>query len=117
MFKVIIAGSRDFSDIELMEKKCDIILKDKLNVEVVSGTCRGADKLGELYAKKRGYTVKQFEAKWAEFGKSAGYLRNTKMAEYANALIAFWDGESKGTKHMIDRATKMGLQVRVIGYV
>lgn len=117
VFKVIIAGTRDFSDYSLMEKKCDHILKGKCNIEVVSGVARGADKLGEVYAKNRGFSVKQFQAKWSELGVSAGYVRNAEMAEYADALIAFWDGKSKGTKHMIDLAKKADLQVRVIKYV
>lgn len=116
MFKVIIAGTRDFSDIDLLRDKCDQILATKNEVEVVSGACRGADYLGEVYAKEKGYTITQFKAKWSELGKSAGYVRNAEMAEYADALIAFWDGKSKGTKHMIDLAEKNNLQIRIVRY-
>ena len=70
--------------------------------------------LGEAYAKLKGYGIKQFPAKWSEKGKSAGYLRNVEMAQYANALIAFWDGKSKGTRHMIEIAKERGLSVRII---
>jgi hypothetical protein len=115
-FKVIIAGGRDFSDYQLLVEKCDKYLANKTNIEIVSGTAKGADSLGERYAKDKGYSVKTFPADWAAFGKRAGYLRNEQMANYANALIAFWDGESRGTKHMIDIATEKGLLVKVTPY-
>lgn len=50
------------------------------------------------------------------YGKSAGYKRNSEMAEIADALIAFWDCSSKGTKDMIDIAKNKNLLVRVIKY-
>jgi len=68
------------------------------------------------YANERGYPIKQFPADWNKYGKSAGYKRNEEMAKYADALIAFWDGKSKGTKHMIDLAKRYGLKVKVVIY-
>ena len=115
-FRVIIAGGRDFNDFRLLSEKCMNILKNKTNVEIVSGTAKGADKMGEQFARFMGYPIKQFPANWEVFGKSAGYKRNEEMAQYADALIAFWDGHSKGTKHMIDLAKKYNLKVRVIHY-
>ena len=111
--KVIIAGGRDFKDYDLLCKKCDKILASQTDIEIVSGTAYGADKLGERYSSERGYPIKQFPANW-KLGKSAGYIRNKEMAEYGDALIAFWDGKSKGTKHMIDLAREYELKVRVI---
>ena len=128
MFKVIVAGGRDFSDYDLLKSKLDNLLVDRLSVlttagdiavQVVSGTARGADKLGEHYARMNKLHVTQFPADWQPngvFDKSAGYKRNAKMAEYADALVAFWDGKSRGTKHMIDLANKSGIQVRVVNY-
>ena len=115
-FRVIIAGGRTFIDFELMCSKCDAILKNKKNVEIVSGTAKGADTLGEEYAIKKCYDIKQFPADWKKHGRSAGYKRNKQMAEYGDALIAFWDGISKGTKHMIDLAKENNLPVRIIKY-
>lgn len=114
--KVIIAGSRTFFDYNMLCPVCDKILSTQENVEIVSGTASGADRLGERYAKERGYKLSLFPAKWDEFGKSAGYLRNKEMAEYADALIVFWDGKSKGTKHMIDLAKENNLKTRVINF-
>ena len=116
MFKVIIAGGRNFHDYELLCLKCDKALSQQLEVEIVSGTAYGADKLGERYANERGYSIKRFFPNWEKHKKSAGFIRNEEMAIYADALIAFWDGESKGTKHMIDLAEKHGLKIKTIIY-
>lgn len=77
---------------------------------------RGADRLGEKYAKEHGYKVLYFPADWDIDGKSAGFIRNVKMAENADALVAFWDGKSVGTKHMIETAQNKGLAVRIKRY-
>ena len=114
--KVIIAGGRDFSNYDLLCQKADKILSRQNEVEIVSGAAKGADKLGETYALERGYEVKRFPADWGTFGNSAGYRRNTEMAVYADALIAFWNSRSNGTKHMINIAKKQDLLVRVITY-
>jgi len=114
--KVVIAGGRTFNDYELLKTKCDEILKDFNDIEIVSGTAKGADRMGEQYAKEMGYGLKLFPADWNKYGKSAGYRRNEQMADYADMLIAFWDGESKGTKHMIDYSNKNKLNVQVVRY-
>lgn len=117
MYKVIIAGSREFNDYQLLVSKVNQILINRLpDVEIVSGTCRGADKLGEQYATEYNLSIKQFPADWNTHGKKAGYLRNVEMAKYADACIVFWNGTSKGTKHMIDIATNRGLPLRIIKY-
>ena len=80
------------------------------------GEARGADTYGRKWAEGLGITVKSFVPDWGLHGKRAGHLRNVDMGDYADALIAVWDGESKGTKHMIDYATKKGLKVYVHRY-
>lgn len=121
MIKVIIAGTRDFNDYAFLKKNLDYFLQginpNNEEIEIVSGNARGADKLGERYAKEHNLPVKLFPANWDKYGKRAGYLRNQEMANYADVLIAFWDEKSKGTKHMIDIAKKQGLTVIVVGYV
>jgi hypothetical protein len=115
--KVIIAGGRGFSDFQLMNSKCnEVLLESGEDIEIVSGTAKGADKMGEHYASIRGFGVKQFPANWGSHGKAAGYIRNKDMADYADMLIAFWDGESKGTQHMINLARERNLTVHVIKY-
>ena len=114
--RVIIAGSRSFNDYELLKTSCDTILKSIDELEIVSGTANGADKLGELYASNHGYQIKRFPAEWDKYGKSAGYIRNEEMAKYADRLIAFWDGKSKGTMHMINLAKRYNLDINIIQY-
>ena len=115
-FKVIIAGGRDFDDYKSLEKFCNQVLGDKDNFIVVSGMASGADQLGMKFAAKYCKKAVLFPANWNVNGKSAGYIRNEEMSEYADALIAFWDGKSKGTSHMIDLAKEEDLMVRIYRY-
>ena len=114
--KVIIAGGRYFEDYKQLCCFCDKVLQNQINIEIVSGGARGTDSLGEKYAKKRNYGLKQFPAAWSKFGRSAGVIRNVEMANYAEVLIAFWDGKSRGTRSMINLAEKEGLKVYVYYY-
>ena len=119
IYKIIIAGGRDFMDYNLLKEKADKILQEKKvthKIVIISGCARGADTLGLRYASETPFDVEAYPAAWDQYGKKAGYLRNVEMAENANALIAFWDGKSKGTKHMIDIATERNLPIRVIRY-
>ena len=118
-FRVIIAGGRDFNDYALLKTKCDNILAEKAtthHIIIVSGAARGADSLGEKYAQEHSYTIEKYPADWNTHGKAAGPIRNAQMANSADALIAFWDGKSHGTKSMINIARSKGLCVRVINY-
>jgi len=109
--KVIVAGSRDIAD---MNEIHAAIQNSGFQIEeLVSGGARGVDQLGELWASNHGIPVKRFLPDWYKFGKRAGMFRNTEMAHYANALIAIWDGASRGTKHMIETARYAGLKVFV----
>jgi hypothetical protein len=114
MFKVIVAGSRSFNDYEHLEKTLDTLLQNKKFVEILSGGADGADKLGEQYAKTHGHILTVVPAQWSKHGKSAGPIRNKRMASMAEALVAFWDGESKGTKSMLEEARKAGLEIREV---
>lgn len=100
--KIIIAGGRDFNNYALLCRKLDVILSRQKDIEIVCGEARGADSLGRRYAEERGYTVLSYPANWEKYGRSAGYRRNEEMAQVADALVAFWDGTSKGTQNMIE---------------
>lgn len=118
-FRVIIAGTRTFTDYTLLQRECNRLLSEKQrthNIIVVSGTARGADTLGERYARERGFQLRRFPADWDKDGKKAGMLRNYRMADNADALIVFWDGTSRGAANMINIARKKNLPVRVIQY-
>jgi hypothetical protein len=75
---------------------------------IVSGGANGADKLGELFAKKHNIETIIYKPDWKKYGKSAGFLRNHDIINAADNVIAFWDGVSNGTKHDIDIATQKG---------
>lgn len=110
--KVIIAGSRTICNpfyVSLAIKNADFPIS-----EVVCGLAHGVDLFGKLWAEVFHVPVKEFPADWTNLGKRAGYVRNTEMAEYADALIAIWDGKSKGTKHMIDIANQKALLTHII---
>ena len=116
-YRVIIAGSRSFNDYELLREQCLSILQEKMRthwVIIVSGHARGADSLGERFANEFRLPFELHPAKWRLLGKAAGMVRNAEMAKCSDALIAFWDGESRGTRHMINFARKRGLEVSVI---
>lgn len=112
--KLIVAGSRDFTDYELVCKHLDEIVSKYGISEIVSGTARGTDRLGERYAIEHNIPVKRFPADWNKYGKSAGYIRNEQMARYADACICFWINKSKGTSHMINLAKKHKIRLRVV---
>ena len=114
--KIIIAGVRTFNDYDLLVEKCNKAFSSQTEIEIVSGAANGADKLGERYAIEKGYSIKQLPADWDKYGKSAGYKRNEEMAKYADALIAFWDGKSKGTKLMIELGKRYGLKTKVVRF-
>lgn len=115
--KVVIAGSRDFNNYSLLMERMDLFLQNvSKQIIIISGHARGADSLGEQYAKDKGYLCEIFPADWAAYGRSAGYRRNVAMASIADAVVVFWDGKSRGTQHMINIAKEKKLPIRVVKY-
>lgn len=114
--RVIVAGSRSFTDYAYLENRLDDAFQDYIgqDIEIVCGGARGADELGKCYAIAHGIPYKVFLPDWKQHGKKAGPLRNIEMANYATELIAFWDCQSRGTLHMIDTAIAKQLDVTVI---
>ena len=129
--KVIVAGSRHITDYQLVSSVITNTIQ-KYNIEVteiVSGCANGVDALGEQWALENGIKVEPMPAEWdditvpnaliktnkwdKEYNARAGFQRNERMAEYGDALIAIWDGRSRGAKDMIKCATKHGLFVLV----
>lgn len=139
-FRLIIAGTRTFNDFNFLVKECDDALIDvaqKYNITIVSGKARGADELGEQYAKLRKYKIAEFPADWSNinaipckvkyrkdgtsYNALAGLNRNIQMAIYASqadycGCLAFWDGKSTGTKHMIDTSKKYNIKCIIKKY-
>ena len=109
--RTIIAGSRNINNYTTV--RCAIENSGFTPTVVISGGARGVDKFGEMYAKSRGIKLEIYPANWNKFGKSAGYKRNYQMAQLSDALIAIWNGKSKGTAHMINLAKSKNLKVHV----
>lgn len=121
--KIIIAGSRGFSNYSKLERQVDLVLAElsedeKADLEIQSGGAVGADKLGEDYAKNHGIPCRVHPADWETYGTAAGFVRNEAMAKVAEGgiLIAFWDGVSRGTKHMIAISKRHNIKAYVIRY-
>lgn len=109
--KVIVAGTRTIQSYEVVKAA---IKKSGFPVtEIVSGGLQGVDGLGVKYARYRRLPVRMFLPDWQRYKKAAGVKRNSQMADYADALIAVWDGKSRGTKDMINKALSKGLKVYV----
>lgn len=116
MCKLIIAGSRDITDYDVVKEAViasGFWHKHKRNLEIVSGMAKGVDRLGMEFAKKNGLTLHAMPADWKTFGKAAGHIRNKEMGDFAKAhggaLLALWDGASPGTKGMVAYADQIGL--------
>lgn len=118
-YKVIVAGSRGFDDAFQLETELNNYVEklgDQYAVSIVSGMAKGADRLAYQFAKENHVVCHEFPADWDQYGKVAGYRRNAEMARFADALIAFWDGESRGTKNMIDTMRNLNKPVEIILY-
>jgi len=120
---IAIVGSRDFSDYEMMKDRFITIeggfekeIKNPSEYCIVSGGARGADKLAEKLAGELNINTLIFNADWETYGKKAGYLRNQQIIEKADLVLAFWNSESKGTKHSIDLAIKHNKPIYIYEY-
>lgn len=119
--RIIITGTRTYDNYEELSKVTDEFI-EKLGLEkkyqtIITGGARGADTLGKKYADENEIDNVVYKANWGKYGKSAGVIRNGEMAKNADILLAFWDGSSKGTKDMIDKAFRRQLRIRVFNYV
>lgn len=114
--KIVIAGCRDYENYNEAKEYIDFLVQNirkTHKIVIISGGCKGADALGERYAKENGFEIERHPARWQEFGKSAGPRRNLEMAEQADYVICFWDGKSRGTKTMIEFSKKLEKPLRI----
>ena len=113
MSKYIIAGGRDFNNYSVTRQ---VLSQFNDITEIISGDARGADTQGIMYANQYHIPIQHFPADWDYYGHAAGFIRNAEMAQYADCVICFWDGQSKGTEHMIKTARRNGLPYWVFNY-
>ena len=115
--KVIIAGCRTLARSQYKEVERameDAALEKGIKPTlIISGKAAGADALGELWADRHNIPVQGHPPDWAAHGRAAGPIRNAQMADEADALVAIWDGQSRGTRNMIQTAQKKGLTVHI----
>lgn len=109
--RTIIAGSRTILRMSVLETAMERL--SFTPSVVISGCAIGVDRLGEAWAMARSIPIDRFPADWTTYGRRAGFIRNALMAENADALVALWDSDSPGTKHMIKCAGDNGLRVFV----
>ena len=118
-FKLIVAGGRDFDAYGPLCKEINDLafgeLKEK-SVSIVSGMARGADALAVRFAREFQVKLHEFPADWNQYGKRAGFIRNAEMAEFSDALLAFHDGQSRGTAHMIRTMQDLRKPVWIVRY-
>lgn len=124
--RIIVAGGRKYNNYSTVKFALDekiIRLREtypECSITIISGCAFGVDRLGERYAKECGYRLQRFPADWKHVGKSAGIIRNIRMADYATedgcvaVLVAVWNGTSRGTEHMISVAKGRDMDVHVI---
>lgn len=108
--KLAVVGGRNFDDYEYLERELDKL--DDIEM-IVSGGAKGADTLAERYAHEHGIKIKIFPPEWEIWGKQACNKRNHQIVDECDQLIAFWDGESRGTAHSVALAVMAGKKVRI----
>ena len=111
--RIAVIGSRDFNDYDQLK----MVLNEHDNIELlVSGGAKGADSLGESWAKEKNVPTLIFKPEWDKYGRSAGFKRNQDIVNNSDLVIAFWDGQSRGTKSSIDLCKKLAVDVKIIKY-
>ncbi len=107
-----VIGSRTFQDYVLLENT----LNKYMITQLVSGGARGADQLAERYAHKKGLPTLVLKPDYATFGKAAPFICNQDIIDAVQQVIAFWNGESRGTAHALKYAQKQGKIVHIISF-
>lgn len=116
MIKVIITGTHGFNSYRLLTTTCDHMLQNHgRNVQIVCDTEKGVGRLAEIYAEERGYEIRKFDVDRSKYGNVAEFVRNKEMVSYSDAIIAFWDGASKATYHIIQVAKGKGIKIKICG--
>lgn len=112
--RIAIIGSRGFNNYTLLQSTLEKY-KDKITV-VVSGGARGADTLGEQWAKENDKDTDIYLPDWDKHGKGAGFIRNTKIVKNSDGVIAFWDGKSRGTQHSFELCEKFNKPIKIVKF-
>jgi hypothetical protein len=114
--RTIFAGSRNYHGYATIAVHArQMVVEHGRDIVFISGDAKtGADALIKLWCIRNRQPVIPVPAQWTKFSKNAGFIRNTLMSRMGTHLVAFWDGQSRGTKHMIEQAKFRNLAVKVI---
>jgi hypothetical protein len=113
MKRIVIGGYRNFNDYEIFKDFVDLCIRDKTEITILSGHCKGTDLMAERYAKEKGFALEIHPADWKKYGKAAGPIRNRQMVENADTVIAFASETATGTKNLIQNAKKLDKELFV----
>lgn len=113
MQTIAVIGSRCFEDYAFLSEK---LLQLEI-AKIVSGGARGADQLGARYAREQGIELLKFLPDYKKHGRGATHVRNRQIVEASDMVVAFWDGQSRGTKYTMDYAAKKGKPVLIEKYI
>lgn len=112
-----IVGSRTLTDYEFVKDELNYFFTSWYVSDIITGGAVGADSWGELYARQSNIPVTIIRPDYTKYGKGAPFIRNTTIAEKCNLMVAFWDGQSRGTEDVIKKAVKLGKRVTIIPFV
>jgi len=112
--RLAVVGTRTFERVDLVDAHLDRWRSQHSLLIIVSGGARGADRLAASYAKRHCLELLQFRADWAQHGRRAGAIRNRQIVDNADALVAFWDEVSPGTRITLDMAISKGIPSTVV---
>lgn len=113
--RLIVAGSRGLNDYQTVKTAIDDLASRGMVISaIIEGTALGVDRLASRYAVEHGIENIRVPAEWNLYHRGAGVVRNRKMAEMGDALLALWDGKSRGTRDMIKAANSVGIPVTVV---
>lgn len=113
---VLIAGSRGFDDWRRLCETMAIYKRDHRIKRIISGGAKGADKLGERYARRYHIPLLRIKPEWQKYGRGAGLLRNQELVDAADHVFCFWDGKSKGTRDTMRKTKEAGKSIDIILY-
>lgn len=112
--KIAVVGSRSITDYESIEIAVKGLLEGMGPFTLVTGGARGVDRLAAHAARKLGIPVEEYKPDYAAHGRRAPLVRNERIVKEANYMLAFWDGESNGTRHVVALARAKGIECEVM---
>lgn len=110
--KLAVVGSRTITNYNVVSKFIGPLVKEHWIGTIISGGAKGVDTIAREYAKINNLEYIEYPANWNLYGKKAGYKRNQLIVDNSDYVVAFWDGQSKGTMHTVDLAKKAGKLVK-----